>query len=182
MHSHLERIVLIGYRGTGKTTVGRFLARQLGWDFADCDDVVETAAGKSIAQIFADEEEAGFRDREAAALAGLCGRERLVIATGGGAILRPANRDLLRGAGFVAWLTAPPETIWSRLRADSTTSQRRPNLTPTGGVDEVRALVAAREPLYGAVAHFTVDTDGPSPESVAATIFKAWAGSSSSRS
>jgi shikimate kinase len=182
MHSHPERIVLIGYRGTGKTTVGRLLARQLGWDFADCDDVVETAAAKSIAHLFADEGEAGFRDREAAALVDLCGRERLVIATGGGAILRPANRDLLRSAGLVAWLTAPPETIWSRLRADSTTSQRRPNLTPTGGVDEVRALVAAREPLYRAVAHFTVDTDGPSPESVAATIFKAWTGSSSSRS
>jgi shikimate kinase len=182
MHPHPERIVLIGYRGTGKTTVGRLLARELGWGFADCDDVVEAAAGKSIAQLFADEGEAGFRDREAAALTDLCGRERLVIATGGGAVLRPVNRDLLKSAGFVAWLTAPPETIWARLRADSTTSQRRPNLTPTGGVDEVRALVAAREPLYRAVAHFTADTDGPSPESVAATIFKAWPGYSLSRS
>ena len=182
MHPHSERIVLIGYRGTGKTTVGRLLARELGWDFADCDDAVEAAAGKSIAELFADEGETGFREREAAALIDLCGREPLVIATGGGAILRPVNRGLLKSAGFVAWLAASPETIWSRLRADSATSQRRPNLTPLGGVDEVRALVAAREPLYRAIAHFTVDTDGPSPESVAATIFKAWLGYSSSRS
>ena len=179
---HPERIVLIGYRGTGKTTVGQLLARQLGWDFADCDDAVETAAGKSIAQIFADEGEGGFRDREAAALASLCAREQLVIATGGGAILRPENRNLLRGAGFVAWLTARPETIWARLQADSTTSLRRPNLTALGGVDEVRSLLAAREPHYRAVADFVADADGPSPESIAAAIFKAWTGSRSSRS
>src|SRR4051794_20040028 len=105
-------IVLVGYRGTGKTTVGRLLAASLGWEFADADDLIESAAGKSIAEIFAAEGDPGFRDREAAALRELCRRDRLVVATGGGAILRPANRELLRGAGFVAWLTAEPETVW----------------------------------------------------------------------
>jgi shikimate kinase len=179
---HPERILLIGYRGTGKTTVGRLLACELGWAFADCDDLVESAAGKSVADIFAEEGETGFRDREAAALGELCGRGRLVIATGGGAVLRAENRELLRSAGFTAWLSARPETIWSRLETDPITAHRRPNLTAAGGVEEVRKLLADREPLYQAVADFAVDADVASPESVAATILKAWPGSRSSRS
>lgn len=179
---HPERILLIGYRGTGKTTVGRLLARELGWAFADCDDLIEAAAGKSVAAIFGAEGEAGFRDREAAALIELCGRDRLVIATGGGAVLRKENRELLRSAGFTAWLIASPETIWSRLETDPTTTHRRPNLSAVGGVEEVRKLVADREPLYREVADFAVDADVASPESVATTILKAWPGSRSSRS
>jgi shikimate kinase len=175
-----SRIILIGYRGTGKTTVGRLLAARLGWEFADADDHVEAAAGKSVAAIFAAEGEAGFRDREAAALRELCGRERLVLATGGGAVLRADNRELLHAAGFVAWLTAAPETIWQRLRGDPTTAARRPNLTPAGGLDEVRALVAARSPLYAQLAHFTADADIPSPEAVADAILTACTGSHTS--
>jgi shikimate kinase len=174
---HSPRLILVGYRGTGKTTVGGLLAARLGWEFADADDLIEATAGKSVAAIFADEGEVGFRDREAAALRDLCRRERLVLATGGGAVLRPANRELLRGAGFVAWLTASPETIWTRLRGDPATAARRPNLTPAGGIDEVRSLIAAREPLYRELAHFAVDTDAPSPEEVADAILTAWTGS-----
>jgi len=175
-------IILVGYRCTGKTTVGRLLAERLGWAFADCDDLVEAAAGKSIAEIFAAEGEAGFRDREAAALRELCARERCVIATGGGAVLRPANRELLRAAGFVAWLTASPETVRARLQADPTTAARRPSLTAAGGPDEIRSLVAAREALYREVADFAADADAPSPEAVAAAIFTAWSGCLTSRS
>src|SRR5262245_34542036 len=138
-----SQIILIGYRGTGKTTVGRLLAERLGWEFADADDYIEAAAGKSIATIFADDGETAFRDHESAVLRARCERERIVIATGGGVVGRPANREVLRGAGFVAWLTATPETIWARLRSDATTAGRRPNLTPAGGLDEVRALIAA---------------------------------------
>jgi shikimate kinase len=177
-----ERLILVGYRGTGKTTVGRLLAGQLGWSFADSDDAIEAAAGKSVADIFAAEGEAGFRDREAAALRELCGRGRYVVATGGGAVLRPANRELLRAGGFVAWLTASPETIRARLEGDPTTAARRPNLTPAGGIEEVRALLAAREPLYREVADFVADADAPSPEAVAAAILKAWSGCHTSRS
>jgi shikimate kinase len=164
------RLILIGYRGTGKTTVGRLLADRLRWDFADADDHIEAAAGMSIADIFKVEGEAGFREREAAALRSLCERERLVLATGGGAVLRPANRELLRAAGFVAWLTASPETVWKRLQGDPTTTGRRPNLTAGGGLDEVRALTAARHPLYRETADFVADADGPSPEAVADAI------------
>jgi shikimate kinase len=178
---HTERILLIGYRGTGKTTVGRFVASELRWAFADCDDAIEAAAGQSVAGIFEAEGESGFRDREAAALAELCGRNRLVVATGGGAVLREENRKLLRSAGFTVWLTARPETIWTRIETDPGTLHRRPNLTPTGGVEEVRKLLADREPLYREVADLAVDADRPSPDSVAATILKAWAGYRSSR-
>ena len=176
------RVFLIGYRGTGKTTVGRLLADRLGWGFVDADDRIEATAGRSIAEIFAAEGEAGFRDREAAAVAELARLDRHVVSTGGGVILRPANRELLRAAGFVAWLTADPDTIWTRLLTDPTTAARRPNLTASGGADEVRTLLAAREPLYRETAAVRIPTDAPSPEAVADAILSAWTGSSTSRS
>lgn len=177
-----SRLILVGYRGTGKTTVGRLLADRLGWEFADCDDHIEAAAGRSIAEIFATEGEPGFRDRESETLRRLCTRERCVIATGGGAIQRPINRELLRTAGFVSWLVSSPETIWVRLQSDPATAARRPNLTSNGGMEEVRTLLTAREPLYREIADFTADADAPSPEDVAAAIFKAWHGGQTSRS
>ena len=134
---HHQRIFLIGYRGTGKTTVGRLLADRLGWAFADSDDHIEEGTGQSIADLFASEGEAGFRDREAAVLSDLATRERIVIATGGGTVLRPANREQLQSSGFVAWLAARPETVWGRLQCDPATGTRRPNLTTAGGIEEV---------------------------------------------
>jgi shikimate kinase len=177
-----SRIILIGYRGTGKTTVGRLLAAQLGWAFADSDDAIESTTGRSIAETFAAEGEAGFRKHEADALGELSKREAIVIATGGGAVLRPENRELLRSAGFIAWLTARPETIRDRLRGDPRSAQRRPKLTPAGGIEEIRQLLAVRDPLYREIAHFIADADAPSPEAVAAAILKAWPGSNSSPS
>lgn len=170
-----RRIFLVGYRGTGKTTAGRIVAESLGWGFVDADERIEAAAGATIADIFAAEGEAGFRDREAAVLADLCGGpERVVVATGGGVVLRPTNRDLLPRSGFVAWLTAPPGHLWRRIQADTTTAARRPNLTAAGGVEEVERLLAVREPLYRAVADATVPTEGRSPADVAAAILAAW--------
>lgn len=174
-------VILIGYRCTGKTTVGRLLAAKLGWAFADTDDLVEASAGRTVAEIFAVEGEPGFRDRESVALAILCARERHVIATGGGAILRDANRKLLRSSGFVVWLTATPETIGERLAADPLTGARRPNLTAAGGMAEVRALLAAREPPYRETADFVVATDVLSPDGIADAILTAWNGGSTCR-
>lgn len=167
------RIFLVGYRGTGKSTVGRLVAARLGWAFADADEHLELAAGRSVSEIFAAEGEPAFRDRESAVLADLCLRDRTVIATGGGVVLRPANRDRLAG-GFVVWLTAPPEAIWRRLEADPHTAGRRPNLTTAGGIQEVTAVLAAREPLYRSAADVAVPTDGRSPDAVAADILTAW--------
>ena len=172
--------ILIGYRATGKTTVGRLLAARLGWEFVDLDDHIEAGFGGSIAEIFAAEGEAGFREREGEALRALGGRERCVIATGGGAILRAENRAHLRATGVVVWLTAGHETIWSRLQADPTTATRRPNLTAGGGLQEVRAVLDVREPLYRETAEIVVNADHPSPEAVAAAILNAWLSSPSS--
>ncbi|VTR93949.1 shikimate kinase : Marine sediment metagenome DNA, contig: S03H2_L00797 OS=marine sediment metagenome GN=S03H2_11483 PE=3 SV=1: SKI [Gemmata massiliana] len=169
-----QNIILVGYRCTGKTTVGRLLAEHLACPFADADDLVEASAGRSIKEIFATESETGFRDRESAALKELCAQSAGVISTGGGAILREANRALLKASGFVVWLTAAPETVWDRLRTDPTTAARRPNLTATGGEAEVRALIAARAPLYRDVAHFTVASDTLSPEGLVDAILRAW--------
>jgi shikimate kinase len=177
-----HNIVLVGARCTGKTTVGRLLAARLGWPFADADDHVEAAAGRSVADIFAAEGEHGFRAREAAAVAELAARAGWVIATGGGAVLGAANRRRLAERGFVVWLTAAPQALWDRLRADPATAARRPNLTAAGGEDEVKAVAAAREPLYREIAHFVTPTDSLSPDAVAAAILSAWTSGPTCRS
>src|SRR2546421_373945 len=100
----MSRIVLIGYRGTGKSTARRLLAARLGWHFLDADAELEARAGRTIADVFRAEGEPGFRDRESAVLAELVLVPDHVIATGGGVVLRPGNRELLKAAGFVAWL------------------------------------------------------------------------------
>jgi shikimate kinase len=162
-------IFLIGPRGSGKTTVAALLAEALGWTWVDADGVLEQRAGRSIRDIFAAEGEAGFRLRERAVLVELCGRERTVIATGGGAVLHPENRARLRAAGLVVWLTADADTLHQRTSADASSSQRRPALGQ-GGIEEVIAILAAREPLYRECAHFIVDTAGHGPAEVAAEV------------
>jgi shikimate kinase len=170
----MSRIYLIGYRGTGKTTVGPVLAARLGWAFVDADVLLEERAGRTIRDIFANEGETGFRDREEANLRELAARDRHVIATGGGIILRPSNRELLKATGFVVWLTASPEAIWERMQGDPTTAARRPALAQ-GGLAEVRELLSQREPHYRGIADVVVPTEGVSPEAVADAILAAWA-------
>jgi shikimate kinase len=165
-------IFLIGPRGSGKTTVARLLAGRLGWPALDADDEVERRAGCSIRALFAAEGEAGFRAREAEVLAELAGRAGTVVATGGGAVLREANRELLR-RGWAVWLCADVDTLWGRLRADGTTGERRPTLT-VGGREEVAEVLRAREPLYRACAHHAVATAGRSPEDIVADILVAF--------
>jgi shikimate kinase len=158
-------VFLVGYRGTGKSTVARLLAGRLGWDWLDADQVLEQRAGQSIRDVFAAEGEAGFRAREAAILEELCRCQRHVIATGGGVILKEENRRRLRDAGAVVWLVADADTIWQRLQADAGTAQRRPALT-VGGLAEVQELLRAREPLYRECADWSVETAGRSPGEV----------------
>lgn len=167
-----RKIFLIGYRGTGKTTLGKRLAEVLQWPFIDADEELESRFGTTIREIFAEEGEAGFRDKEEAILADLTQRDECVIATGGGVVLRPTNREQLRN-GFCVWLTAEPETIAERLRSDPTSAERRPNLT-VGGLDEIRQLLQQREPLYRDCADFALETDELSPDQLCIAILAAW--------
>jgi shikimate kinase len=164
-------LLLIGYRGTGKSTVGRLVAESLGLAFTDADAELEKRAGRSIREIFATDGEQAFRDLEAVVVAELCQRNNMVVALGGGAVLRAENRAVIRSRGKrTVWLKAPPAVLFERIAADASTAQRRPNLTTAGGLAEVESLLAARTPYYEECADFTVDTEGKTAEQVAAEV------------
>jgi shikimate kinase len=165
-----KSIFLIGYRGTGKSTVARHLAQRLGYDSIDADEAIERRAGKTIAAIFAEDGEAFFRDLESQLVTELTDLRRTVVALGGGAVLRDVNRSAICAAGPVVWLTAPVEVIVGRLAADTTTADRRPNLTRIGGREEVEALLAERTPIYRQCATLVVNTDGKTCAQVADEI------------
>jgi shikimate kinase len=169
-------LFLIGYRGTGKTTVARLLAAALGWEAVDADAELEARCGKSIRQVFAEEGETAFRNHEEAVLVNLCGRNRVVVATGGGVVLRESNRQRMREAGRVVWLTADMDTICTRIGQDATTTDRRPALTPGAGAGsraEVEELLRVREPLYRTCADLMIDTTSRTPEEVARALLQA---------
>jgi shikimate kinase len=165
-------LVLIGLRGTGKTSVAAVLAERLGWPWFDADALIEARAGKSIKQIFAEDGEPAFRDLEAQVVAELAAAEQTVLALGGGAVVREQNRAALAGRGKVAWLMASPETLWRRIEADSLTASRRPNLSAMGGINEIIATLDARRDLYRACADLEVDTEGKTPAQVADAILE----------
>jgi shikimate kinase len=165
-----SNIILIGYRATGKTTLARLLAERLAWSWIDADVEIERRAGKSIAQIFAEEGEPVFRQLEAQVIAELCRQRRLVLAAGGGAPLRSDSRQQMRESGQVVCLLAQPETILQRMSADASTAARRPNLTDKGPLEEIIQLLKAREPIYRESAHLVIDTEGKSPREIADEI------------
>jgi len=163
-------IVLIGYRGAGKSSVACELALRLGWDWVDADDEVERRAGRSIATIFGESGETAFRELESAVLVELVRRRKIVLAAGGGAVLRADNRELLVSAGKVVWLKADAATISRRVAADETTAARRPNLTVQGGEREIVETLAQRLPLYRQCANLEVDTENKTPAEIADEI------------
>ena len=167
----IKNLFLIGPRGTGKTTVAQILAERLGWSWIDADAALEERCGRSIRLIFEEEGEIGFRQKEAALLEELCRRRDQVIATGGGVVLRAANRECLRAACHVVWLTADAQVLWQRIQADATTRERRPALAG-GGLAEIQELLEVRRPLYQACADITVDTTDCSPDAVADQILE----------
>lgn len=166
-------IALIGYRGTGKTTVATLLAAKLDYAWIDADVAVEQRASKSIAAIFADSGEAVFRDLEAAVVDDLCRRERTVLALGGGAVLRESNQKCLAQCRAVIWLQASAKVIAERIKGDPTTADRRPNLTNRGGRQEIELMLTTRGPIYRACATLEVDTEGKDPAEIADEIVAA---------
>jgi shikimate kinase len=147
---------LIGLPGCGKSAIGKDVARRFQLPFVDSDQVIESRAGCTIAHLFEHEGEPAFRDREAATLASLVAEGRAVIATGGGAVLRRENRELLRARTVCVFLDASHDLLWKRLRRD----RRRPLLQVADPEARLRELSADRDPLYRETAHIVVRTDG----------------------
>ncbi len=150
-------IALIGLPGSGKSTVGRQLARRLQLPFTDSDQVIEQRIGGPIREFFEREGEERFRDIEESVLDELT-QQPGVLSTGGGAVLRAANREHLRQRGKVVYLKSSPEELFRRLRHDT----QRPLLQVSDPLQRLRDLYAARDPLYRETAHFVIETGRPS--------------------
>lgn len=164
-------LVLIGYRGTGKSTVGKVLAARLGRELVSTDAEVIKRAGQPIPQIVAGHGWEHFRDIESRVCQELAARDGLVIDTGGGAILRPQNVDVLKKTGTLFWLTASVDTITMRIGGDT----QRPSLTGTKSfLEEIQDVLRERTPKYQAAADHSVSTDGRSSEQIADEILARW--------
>ncbi len=164
----LHKVFLVGPMGAGKTTIGKYLAQHLKLDFADTDTEIEARTGADIPWIFDVEGEEGFRDREQQVVEEMTRWDDLVLATGGGVVLRPQNRSALAGRGFVVYLYATVDEQVRRTRRD----RRRP-LLQTGEPEEVlRDLMAVRDPLYREIADHIIETDQCSPRTVAQRLVK----------
>ena len=156
-------LILVGMMGAGKTTVGRLLARRLKRDFFDADEEIERRCGVRIPVIFDIEGEAGFRTREAQAIAELCALDGVVLATGGGAVLAEENRRQMAAHGTVVYLHARPGQLWQRVRHD----RNRPLLATPDPQKRLEELYAVRDPLYREVADIVVDTGRQSVQTLA---------------
>jgi shikimate kinase len=155
-------IFLVGMMGAGKTSVGKVLARRLGKTFFDSDHVIEERTGVKISVIFDLEGETGFRARESAVIDELSAVQNAVVATGGGAVLMPRNREVLRERGTVVYLRAAVSELWNRTRHD----RHRPLLQTSDPHARLCELYAQRDPLYSDVAHVIVDTGAQSLKSL----------------
>ncbi|MCH7607289.1 MAG: 3-dehydroquinate synthase [Chloroflexi bacterium] len=177
------RIFLVGFSGTGKSAVGRRVAALLGWAFADADELIVERAAKPVEQIFADAGEDGFRALEREAMASLAARTRVVVSTGGGAMVQDEVRSRMLDAGLVVALDARPESVYARLTsltlgegAESAEVMVRPLLDAASGdpLERIESLKRERQWAY-ALAHWTVPTDGLSVEQAAHEVVRAWA-------
>jgi shikimate kinase len=161
----MKNIALTGFMGTGKTEVGKALARKLGYAFVDVDSEIEKKRGMTIAGIFSRDGEPAFREIEKEAVREISRGDRLIISTGGGAVLKQENMDNLRKKGVIVCLTASAETIMARTRS----SDDRPLLSVQDPYARIQELLAARQPYYEK-ADIMVDTEGKSPLEIADEI------------
>jgi shikimate kinase len=163
MPCRAQLIVLVGPMGVGKSTVGRLLANLLGLSFYDSDREIERQAGTDIGWIFDREGEQGFRDRETAVLTELMAHRSMVLATGGGVVMRKENRELLKQANNTCYLMAEPKLLVERTKKNN----KRPLLQVDDPAAKILSLLQERDPLYREVATITVATDSRSPKSTA---------------
>lgn len=152
--------------GAGKTTIGRLLAKQMGREFYDTDVEIERKTGVKIPLIFELEGEAGFRKREAAVLEELCQLKNIVMATGGGAVLQPENRVVLKQSGKIIYLRAKVSDLYQRMRHDKS----RPLLQGGNLRQKLEHLYKARDPIYAALADYIVSTGAQSATDITHTI------------
>ena len=162
---HLVNIALIGFMGTGKTSVGRLVAEQLHYDYVDTDEVIQTNTGRSITDIFTKDGEPAFRALEEKVVGELASRTNTVISTGGGLPVNPENLASLKHHALVVCLWSSPEKIWERVRYQS----HRPLLHDADPQQKIRDLLAAREPFYKQ-ADVLINTDLRSAREVAQQI------------
>jgi shikimate kinase len=163
----LTSIALVGLPGSGKTTVGKLLARRLGLDFVDSDQVIEERVGCPIRSYWEQQGEQAFRDLEETTIQDLTAQSRgMVLATGGGSVLRESNRQRLRAGARVVYLRSSPEQVYSRVRHN----RNRPLLQVDDPMERLRSLHAQRDPLYRETAHIVVDTARPSLQALVQMI------------
>lgn len=151
----MPNIILVGFMGTGKTSVGRQLTQRLKMSYVDTDEIIEQAAGRCITDIFAQHGEAYFRELESEAVQKVSGLDKHVISTGGGIVLRTKNLEILKRNGVVFCLTATSEEIWARVKNET----HRPLLRSPNPIEKIREMLRAREPYY-ALSDHSVQTDG----------------------
>ena len=165
------KIILIGYRATGKSTIGQMLARKLTAGFCDTDALVEKDAGKQIKEIVALEGWDSFRAREKDAVRSLEQKGACVVATGGGVVLDRENVELLKRAGVIIWLKTPLKDIIARLKRDAQTEATRPQFSSGNIVQETQDMMQQRLPLYEKTADYIVDTTGKNTAQVTEEIY-----------
>jgi len=161
-------LYLVGLMGSGKTTVGRQLAKRLERPFLDTDHEIEARTGVSVPTIFEIEGEAGFRRREAELVKELTEQQGIVMATGGGAVLNAESRKFLQQRGWTVYLNAQPQLLWERTRHD----RNRPLLQVENPLERLTQLYAERDPLYREIAHFIVDCNRAPLPLLVQSLFK----------
>jgi shikimate kinase len=167
----MRHLFLIGFRGSGKSTIARMLGDALQRPVVDTDLLIEQRAKQSIREIFEVHGEVAFREMESAVLTEVAdNRAATIVSTGGGAVLRLENRQRMRDSGRCIWLQASAEELFRRISNDHNSSDRRPNLSASGGFEEVADLLAKRNPLYQELSEKLVATDGRQPDEVVAEI------------
>ena len=165
-------IFLIGYRCTGKTSVGESLATTLRWSFVDADSRLVEEYGMTIKEIVAAQGWESFRKKERAVLKGLCIMDQQVVASGGGVVLNNDNVTDMKKNGVLIWLRATPETIKKRIVQDEKTEDQRPSLTAKGLIEEIEETLLNRNPLYENAMNFFVDTDSLSIDEICSIVVK----------